>query len=977
MKKLHLLIAFMIFSGQILMAQKTISGVISDAEGTPLPGASVMIDGTSRGAVADFDGRYEITTESKDAVLAFSYVGYLTKKVKVANLTNIDVSLVEDSNTLDEVVVVGYGTQKRSDVTGAVASVSAKTLEERPQINLGQALQGAMPGVNISVNSNTASGASNSINIRGQRSISGGSDPLIVLDGVIFSGSLSDVNVNDIQNIEVLKDASASAIYGARGANGVILLTTKKGDRSGKARLNFSSYYGNDIAYDLPDMMDAETFYRRKVERFGEDFITDTEREVFEAGEAVDWVDLAVRVGSRTEHNLSVSGGSENMSYFISGNFQDVQGIAVNDDFSRVAFRANVEVQVTDWLKLGTNTLFSLSDRSGISASFTDAFYMNPLSRAFNEDGSLTKIPWPEDAGFDNPLENTLFNNSDKENTIVANNYLLFDLPFIDGLTYKLNTGYTLRNSKEQTYQGRDSRSGSELNGFATDNSSEVKDWLIEHVLNYNKSFGKHNIFATALYSAQERTDESLFVRGNGFPNDVRSFYQFNDAEVLISNAGYSQRANESQMLRLNYNFDSKYLLTVTGRRDGYSGFGEDTKYGIFPSIALGWNIGEESFLVDSEIVNQLKMRLSYGENGNQAINPYRTLANLVKEDYIDGSGNNLIGYRPEVLGNSALGWETTTSFNLGLDFGMLESRISGSVDIYNTRTTDLLLSKSIPGINGSSSIIQNIGETKGNGIEIALNTRNVISNNFTWSSQIAFTRNVNEILNVGLTDDQGNFIDDVASRWFIGQPVDVNFGHVIEGVWQADEVEGIDLRDWAVNQVGDVKYRDINGDEKIDELDRTVIGSLQPDFNIGISNNFTYKNFSLDFLFYWLEGVTKRSELITTNDFNLRRKVFNVNYWSPTNPTNDFPENADRTTNPLSAGWYENASFFRLRDITLAYRLPQNVLDKLSVNRLELFLNGKNLFTLTDWRGIDPESNSQTDRPFSRTYLLGVRLGF
>lgn len=976
MKKVHVLIAFMIFSGQILLAQKTISGVVSDTDGMPLPGATVVVEGTNNGAVVDFDGYYEITIASNDAVLNFNYVGYITKTIPVNEQSKIDAILETDSSVLDEIVVVGYGTQKKSDVTGAVASISANTLEERPQVNLGQALQGAMPGVSINVNSNTASGASNSINIRGKRSISGGSDPLIVLDGVIFSGSLSDVNINDIQNIEVLKDASSAAIYGARGANGVILLTTKKGSRNGKPELNFSTYYGTDIAYELPDMMDAETFYNTKVERFGESDLTDTEREVFASGQYADWVDLAVRNGSRTEHNLSVSGGTENVSYYISGNLQDVKGVAVNDDFSRVGFRANMEVDITDWLKLGTNTSVSLSDKSGVSASFTEAFYMNPLTKPFNPDGSLTKRPWPEDTNFDNPLENTVYNNSDKDNSLVTNNYLLFDLPFIDGLSYKLNTGYTLRNSKEQNYRDRNTQYGFEVNGFANEEVNETKDWLVENVLSYNRSFGKHNVFATALYSAQERTDERLYVRGNGFPNDVRTYYQFNDAEVLVSSAGYTQRSNVSQMLRLNYNYDSKYLLTITGRRDGYSAFGEDTKYGVFPSVALGWNIARESFLKNSNMLNQLKLRLSYGENGNQAISPYRTLADLSKQDYIDGSGNNLIGYRPGGLGNGALGWETTTSFNLGVDFRLYNSRISGSVDVYHTKTTDLLLSKSIPGINGSTSIIQNLGETKGNGFEIALNTRNIAKENFTWNSQVSFARTLNEIVNVGLTDDEGNYIDDVGSRWFIGQPIDVNYGHVIDGIWQTDEVDDVTIKDWAANFAGDVKYRDINGDEKINQDDRTIIGSLQPDFNLGLTNNFTYKNFSLDFFFYWVEGISKRSELITTNDFSLRRKIYNVNYWSPSNPTNDFPENADRTTNSLSAGWYEDASFIRLKDVTLGYKLPQDVINRLGINKLEFFINGKNLVTITDWTGIDPESSDQTDRPFARTYLFGVRLG-
>jgi TonB-linked SusC/RagA family outer membrane protein len=960
--------------GNVVLAQRTISGVVSDSQGVPLPGVTVAVQNTNRGAVTDFDGFYEVSANPEN-ILIFSYVGFEPQQIPVGDQNEINVTLIA-GEALDEVVVVGYGTQKKSDVTGAVASVDAERLEEMPYVNLVQALQGTMPGVNISVNTNTASGASTSINIRGRRSITGGSDPLIVLDGVIFAGSLTEINMNDIQSIEVLKDASSAAIYGSRGANGVILLTTKKGS-FGKPRLSVNTYYGVDRPYELPAMMDAETFYARKVIRFGEEHLTDTERQVFESGEAVDWVDLVLRDGSRTEHNISISGGSESMKYFVSGNYQDVKGVAVNDNFSKVNLRTNVEADLTDWLKIGTNTLFSMADRSGIAGDFGEAFFMNPLTIAYNEDGSLTKFPWPDDTGFSNPLENTLYDNQDKTNSLITNNYLLLEFPGIEGLSYKLNTGYTLRGTKAQTYRGRDTRRGDEVGGYASQFGTDVKSWLVENILNYNRDFGNHSLFITALYSAQERTAESLGLTGTGFPNDVRSFYQFGDAEFLESSVGYTKANNLSQMLRINYNYKSKYLLTLTGRRDGYSAFGDDKKYGLFPSVAIGWNLAREPFLENSEKINNLKLRASYGVNGNEAISPYVTLANLAQTNYIDASGNNLIGYRSNRLANPNLGWESTTSLNLGLDFGLFKSRINGSLDVFASTTEDLLLSKSIPAVNAVTSITQNIGKTKGKGVELAMETFNISTPNFQWKTQFSFTKNVNEIVHVGLTDEQGNYIDDVGSGWFIGQPIDVNFGYVIEGVWQLDEVDNVNLADYAVNQAGDVKYADINGDGKITPDDRRIIGSLVPDFTLGLTNYLTYKNFSLSVFLYWEEGVTKRNALITTNDFLLRRRVYNNNYWSPTNPTNDFPENADRTTNPLAAAWYEDASFLRIRDITLSYRFPQPFLDKLDINNMELFVNGKNLVTLTNWRGTDPEISNQLNRPFSRTFILGARFGF
>jgi TonB-linked SusC/RagA family outer membrane protein len=994
MKKLLLFVSVLLFTGQILMAQKTVSGAIYGIDKMPLVGATVLVQGTNNSVITNYDGLYTISVKSENDILLFSYLGFVTTKVAVGSQTKINVVLKEEQNQLNEVVVVGYGTQKKSDVTGAVSSVNAKTLEARPTLNIEQALQGSMAGVNVSVGSNTASGASNKITIRGRKSINASSDPLIVLDGIVFNGSLSDINVNDMQNVEVLKDASSAAIYGSRGANGVILLTTKKGTKDGIAKLSASTYFGVDKIYELPDMMDADTYYKRKIERFGatSSLITPTERDVYAKGEAVDWLDLALRDGTRTEHNVSVSGGSKTAKYFLSGNFQDVKGVAVNDDFSRVSLRTNVEVDLKDWLKLGTNTFVSFSNRDGIGSTFASsdgfggAFFMSPLGRAYNPDGSLTMTPVPEDTGFRNPLEPTLYDNSDKSNSLTTNNYILINFPFAKGLSYKLNTGYTVGNTRAQTYRGLDTRTGFEVGGSADDRRIESRDWLVENILNYERTFGNHNLFITALYSAQEKNANILSINGIGFPNDVRSFYQLADAKTLKTIIDpdfppYKQENYVSEMLRVNYNYKSKYLLTATARRDGYSAFGFDTKFGLFPSMALGWNINKESFLENSKVVDLLKLRASYGVNGNQAVAAYSTLPVLSKQDYIDAAGQNLVGYRPGSLGNDDLGWETTTSLNLGVDFGLFNSRINGSVEVYSSNTTDLLLKKSIPGINGPSTILQNIGETKGRGLEVTLNTKNIVAKNFSWDSQLTFSKNENEIVNVGLKDVNGNYIDDVASKWFIGQPIDVNYGYKMDGIWQTDQVAaavaaGIKLSDLGAKQAGDVKYTDINGDGKITTADRTIIGTLQPDFTIGFNNTFVYKNISLSFFLYCVEGVTKNNLLITTNDQKLRQRAYNENYWSPTNPTNDFPENADRVTNSLSAQWYEDASFIRLKDVTFTYKLPQDALKKMSLDKLEFFVNAKNLFTLTDWKGIDPESDSQTDRPFSRTYNFGVRLG-
>lgn len=970
-KLICLVFVLLAYSG--FAQNKNITGNVTDTSGIPLLGVNVIVKGTNTGASTDFDGNYSISVAT-GKTLVYSYLGFKTQEIAIGSASTYNVSLEMDSAQLDEVVVVGYGTQKKSDVTGSVSSFDTERLEKLPQVNILQALQGALPGVAINVNSNTASGGSTSISIRGRRSISGGSNPLIVLDGIIFSGSLSEINVNDISSLEVLKDASSSAIYGARGANGVILITTKKG-KKGKVSLNINSYYGVDSPYELPDMMDAETYYQRKVERFGEPYLDTSEREVYTSGEFVDWVDLILRNGSRAEHNISLSGGSDKINYFVSGNFQTVEGVAINDNFKKSNFRVNLDISPTDWLTIGTNTLIGFSDAGGNAGDFEEAFYLNPLTTAYEEDGSLTFRPWPENVFYRNPLESTLYDNNNNANSLVTNNYVNIELP-IDGLSYRLNTGFTKRDRLQQTYRGVNTRRGEEVRGYANQINDTSEDWLVENIINYKKSFGDHNLFLTGLYSAQQEQFESLSLTGEGFPNDVRGFYQFNNADVLTANPNYVKSNHVSQMFRLNYNYKSKYLLTLTARRDGYSAFGIDTRYGTFPSMALGWNVHEENFLKENNVLNYLKLRFTYGSNGNEAISPFSTLAQLSSTNYTDGAGGSLFGFFPGRLANPDLGWEKTTSFNYGIDFKLFNSRIDASVDYFTSNTTDLLLNKSIPSINGTTSIIQNIGGTSGSGLEIALNTHNIVTKDFQWDTQVAFTKSANKIENVGLKDADGNYIDDVGSRWFLGQEVSVNYGLIFDGIWQLDEVDDFNLSDWQAAEAGDIKYKDINGDGIIDVDDRTIIGSRVPDFALGLTNTFTYKNFSLNVYLYWVEGLTKSNTLITTNDFNFARNGYNNDYWTPTNPSNTFPENADRQVNAGGAAFYEDASFIRLKDVTLNYALPQTVLDKLSLNKFEIFVNAKNLFTITDWQGIDPEATDQRDRPFSRTFLLGLRFG-
>lgn len=964
--------------------QFEVNGTIVDANSQPLPGANILEKGTANGAQTNFDGKFSLNVSNKNAVLTVSYIGFKTQEVVLGAKNTITVVLQEDASSLDEVVVIGYGTQKRSDVTGAVTSLDPKLIEIVPASNVTQVLQGRLPGVIITPDGGGAEGNAN-IQIRGQNSLTANNQPLIILDGIPFSGGLSSINPNDIGSFDVLKDASSTAIYGARGANGVILITTKKG-KKGKPTISYSGNVSMSEITNLPDLMDGETYYNRKLEFFPgqapETVFSQTELDNYERGEFVNWAKEGTQTGIRQEHNISISGGSENSSYFISTGINNTKGVAVNDEFKRINLRINYDTKINDWLRFGTNTLLGHIDRSGTNVDFQYSFgrtrtlRMSPLANIRNPDGSLARYPLPDNTFYANVLEPTQFQNNDIEKSVNTNNYLEVKLP-IDGLSYRLNTGYTSRGRIQETYQDRTTKTGFENGGAAQASYSDVNEWTIENILNYNKEFGKHNIFLTGLYSTQETNFTERSTSGRGFPNDIRTYYQFGSAEVLTAEDTYRETAFVSQMFRANYGYDSRYLFTFTVRRDGFSGFGSDTKYGVFPTAALAWNIANESFMESADFVNTLKLRASYGENGNQAIGAYASLAPLSEEFYLDQNYATAPGFFPETLADPALGWETSKSFNFGLDFGFLKNRIQGSMDYYTTKTSDLLLNRAISPINGAPSITQNIGNTESSGFELSISSVNISKPDFSWTTDFNFSLNRTKLVDVGLYDDLGNPIDDLANRWFIGQPADVFFGFVFDGIWQTgDDVANSGQTG---TQPGDVRIRDVDGDGEITTDDRLVLGTPQPDWLAGMNNTITYKNLTLNVFIHTVQGASGFNPLWTPFYNNYQENIYNYNFWSETNPTNDFPANRDDTGGARPLG---DASFFRLKDITLSYSLNEDVLSKLKLKNFEVFINAKNVATITDYEfGWDPEFNS-TDNdsraiPFNRSFSLGLRASF
>ncbi|GAA3604719.1 TonB-dependent receptor [Flavivirga amylovorans] len=944
-----------------------ITGKVLDQSNVPLPGASVLELGTANGAQTNFDGAFTLEVTNPNTILKISYLGYTSVEVPLNGQINIVVNLKESSESLSEIVVVGYGTQRKSDITGSVSSVSRNRLEQVPNTNFTQAIQGAVPGVNIQTTGSSADGDEINILIRGRNSFSNSRNtPLIVLDGVPYNGNMSDINPTDIASIDILKDASSAAIYGSRAANGVILITSKKGVK-GQVRFSYDGLYGTEALTEFPKPMSPAEFYNFKRIRDAS-LLTDSEIELFENGGGTDWLDLATRTGTRQQHTLSASGGGEKTKYYISGSYLDVQGVAVNDQFKRTTLRVNLDTELTDWLKLGTNTQMSFSERDGQNASFGLAYRVNPLTTAFDEDGNLTLDPWPEDIQSQNPLHNLLYKDNYDTYKVFTNNYLDVTLPFIKGLSYRINTGVEFTSINRQQYQGRDTK-----NGFRDQGRAELEDnistnVLVENLLNYNNKFGKNTIGVTALYSYQKIKAEIRTLQSRGFPSDDLTWYQAELGAVVEPGYSFSEQITLSSMLRINYNYDDRFLLTFTGRRDGYSGFGENNKWGDFLSGALGWNIHNEAFMKNS-IFNTLKVRSSYGLNGNQAIGPYQTLTTLDNRPYLNGS-ETAIGFIPDDIGNPNLKWESTLMANIGLEYALLNNRISGSIEYYSSKTKDLLLNRTISSVSGDNAIIDNIGELTNTGLELMISGDIISNDDFRWNVSANATWTKNEI-----TELYGDGTDDLENQWFIGRPINVAFDLEFDGVYQIGEDIASSAQPNA--QPGFAKIVDQNNDGVIDDEDRAILGNEDPNFFAGFNTTITYKDFSLNIFSQGAFGAIKENDLLKDDvNSDIRRNTIPKNWWTPDNPTNEFWAN-NIDANLRSVDIYESIDYWRIKDITLSYVLPKIVSENIGIDNLRLYVTGRNLFTITNYTGLDPELTGSRDIPLSKSYVFGVNLSF
>jgi len=982
--------------------QKGVKGMILDENGQPVPGATIMEKGTKNGVLADSNGNFSITITDNNAVLVITSIGYDTQEIVIGDQGTITVRLKENSLSLNDVVVVGYGTQKRGDVTGAISSINEKTLREVPVTNPQQLLQGRIAGALVTQNSNKP-GASPSVLLRGNRSITASNNPLYVIDGIPTTDGLNDVNPNDIVSMDVLKDASATAIYGSRGANGVIIITTARGKESkdGKPDVNYNAYVGTTRISKYIDVLSGSDYveFRRDANRSlappnnyndndpaGSDakIFNSTELAAIAAGQYTDWQREVTQNGSQQNHQLSILGGAKKTRYNISLGYYNDKGYIKLQDFSRYNLRVNLDQDIGSRIKMGISMLGSYTERNGDNFNpIGAAVEMNPIGSPYDENGNL--IPQPNgDAAMYNPLSNYIpgnLINLEKRTRILSSIYAQAEI--IDGLKFRINFGPDLINTRTGNFTASNTTALKNENlPTASTSNGYTFNYTLENILTYDKKLGKHSLNFTGLYSIQQRVNESGSASVIDLPIASVTYNNLGSAnEISGVGSGYSRLDILSYMGRVNYGFDSRFLFTLTMRADGSSVFAPGHKWGFFPSAAFAYNMINESYLKNISYISNLKLRLSYGRTGNTAVGSYQTLANLGGTNY-DFGGVPAYGFYPNSLPNSTLKWETTEAFNLGLDFGFLNDRITGSFETYRSRTFDLLLPFNLPNSTGFGSVITNIGSTRNTGFETTISSRNIVNqdNGFQWSTDITAAYNKEAILELS-----AGKVDDIGNARFIGKPIHVYYDYQKTGIWQIGQ--DAEAKQYS-SSVGQIKVADRNGNGKIDADDRTIIGNQTPDWNFGINNRFSYKNFDLGVFMVGITGRTLASTYYTAPGHNSiafggRYNIVNVDYWTPDNPTDAYPQpKAGTSGNPGvlygSTLKFFDGSYLRIRNIDLGYTLPKTWVSKIKAQSVRIYFDMTNPYTFSSYvhkyNGTNPDIS---DAPSTINYLLGLNVRF
>ncbi|WP_339881434.1 TonB-dependent receptor [Polaribacter vadi] len=1000
---------FLLFTFSLSAQNIAITGTIVDNEGLPLPGVTVLVEGTKNGGTADFDGNYSINAPS-DATLKFSSIGFVTKTINVNGRRVINVTLNEDISQLDEIVIVGYGTQERSNVTGAISTVDIAVIEKTPVPNVVESLRGQVSGLRVT-RGNGQPGSGVNFTIRGNNSLGEGAgsvgeanQPIIVVDGVpLPGGNINELNPDDIASINIIKDAGAGAIYGSRAANGVVLITTKSGSAS-KPTIKVNASTGINTVNTRVNIMNGDEYIKYLFDSGQGSTVNavldPNEITNYVNGNQVDWQELLLKQGTTQNASIAISGGSEKLKFYLNGDLYQEQGIVTNSDYNRYSLRFNGEYNPSDKVTVGarvqltksfadeTSNTISEFNQNGGFAPFVPIFNNTPLGDVVNEDGTFTKFV-RDDQFQINPFHRY---NESIVDRFVTRAYInpYFEYKILDGLSYRLNT---FAEDRSQFYGRFTSSNYSDGDpSTAQIQRQNQVNYLVDNIITYKKDFGKHAIDATFVYGFQKNTFEQFDAFSDKLATDLLGYNAIDD--TATEDQRFSWDTDEDGIVyyvgRLGYNFESRYIFTFTLRRDGSSKFGSTNKYGNFPSLSFAWNLNKEKFWNTDSFLNTLKFRATFGTLGNDRIGNYRYLAtpSVVRTTVLqdqDGDPStvddvveaNIVGYAKNTLANPYLKWETSKQINLGLDFGLFNNNLSGTIDIYSTTTTDLLLPELIPIINGYESYITNVGETQNRGIDFNLKANIIDTENFSWSAGLTWSMDKNEIvrLNRNSTDADGNPVNDEANGWFIGQPIGVIYNYKFLGVWQTEESAEAAV----FNQVpGDAKFLDVNNDGAITPgEDRLFLGNPNPDWYGGITNTIRYKGFELSVLLEAIQGVTRVNNFY--GGFNGRNNQLAINYWTAANPSSEFPRvgSQDWTGTRGDAVKTRDASFLALRNVSLSYNLPTNLIKKSPFKALSLYVRGNNLKYWTDFEdAYSPEAGFGA-YPIVSNWTFGTSITF
>jgi len=982
-------LVFILLTSNSYGQDKNIEGIVSDNSGIPLPGVTVIKKGTNFGTSTDFDGNFNLTA-NKGEIIVFSYVGFKTKEVEIGDSNTYNIFLEEENMSLDEIVVVGYGTQKKSDIISSVTSVKSETINRVPSTDIGDMLKGQAAGVFITT-SDAGPGSSSNILIRGRSSINGGNNPLVLVDGVPV-GNINEVNANDISSMEILKDAAAQAIYGARASNGVILITTKRA-AEGKPNINYNGYYGMQYINRNFDVYSAEEYAMLKREAFrttnggaympDEDIFTPIELESLQNGNFIDWFDEVLQLAPIQNHNFNFSTGSEKTKVYSGLNYQQQDGVVPGTDFQRMIIRLNIDQKLNSWLSLGINTNWNISEKNdpGTGNTLERLVKASPLGVIYDENGELALNPSGFQESINPLLDLDTTKNLLKDRSDIMN--IFFDVKPFKGFNYRMNVSRRSWNQEATEYSTGKSYVGFQNGGLGQGKITFQKstEWQLENIINYDYEKNNHNLGLTFVQSVNQRRFEYFRNRASNLQNDILGIYGLLSAEFNEPLISASERSLLSFVGRAQYDYKNKYYLTASFRADGSSVFGDNNKWGYFPAVAFGWNVHKEDFMESLDALNNLKLRLSYGSVGNEAIGPYGSLSTAVQNDYIFNDQTST-GYIPgNTLPNPNLKWETSTTFNSAIDFGFWNNRLTATFEYYNTRTKDLLVSKTLNAALGYTSILSNIGEIENKGFEFAINGYVVDNKDFKINAGIIFSTNKNKIISLYGLDEDGDGIedDDVGNQWFIGYPIDVEYNYQYAGIFQSqDEIDNSHQPD---AQVGSIRLLDVDPNDGVLNPDDRVITKKDPDW-IGTFNlDITYKNFDFTVQATTVQGRKKINPYYYSyNQGGDLRGLFNgikQNYWTPENPTGTWPR-PDAGNSPafMNTLGLQDASFFRISLLSLGYTLPEKLTNKLNMGSVRLYSTARNPITITDYKSYSPDQNPNA-YPEQVSVVFGLQVTF